>query len=161
MCFAGLHEIDVVLQQRGVEHAQHAVVVADVGHGQHVLQRNGLSADEVRSSLYAHKGHLLRSVSLDGAFQLLQVEVALEGVVALGLQSLLANQLEYLAAAAGNVRFRGGEVEVHDGYHAWLDEGFGQDILAGATLVSGQYVVGAKHLFDSGAEAVKGFTASV
>ena len=88
--------------------------MADVGHGEHVLERYGLTTDEVGSCLYAYEGDVLGTLLLDGGAQLLEVEVALEGVVGLGLEALLSHELLYGTAHAGDVGLGGGEVEVHE-----------------------------------------------
>ena len=159
--FTGLHEINIVLQQRGVEYAQNAVVVTDVGYGQHIFQRNGLTTNQIGTSLYAYKGYLFGSHTLNRLLQLLQVKITLEGVIALRQQPFLLHQFQHLTSAAGNVGLGGGKVEIHDGHHAGLYEGLGQDVLTGTSLVGRKQIIGAKHLFHSSLIAVEGFTAGI
>ena len=76
-CLAGLHEVDVVLEERCVEHADDVVVVADVGHGKHVLERYGLTADEVGTCLNTYKGDVLGTLFLDDVILFLLLQVLL------------------------------------------------------------------------------------
>ena len=64
--FPDLHEIDIVLQERSVQYADHAHLMADVTDSQHVFQTDGLAADEVRAGLYAHERHFFGCLFLDG-----------------------------------------------------------------------------------------------
>lgn len=132
---ADLDEVEVVLEQGCVQHGQNAVLLRQLGGRLHVLIGDGLAADQVRAGLQAQEGHLLRRLLLDAGLQLLKVDVALEGQVALGHQSLIFHQLLHMAAHAGDVGLGGGEVVVHDDAVARLDEAGGQDVLAGAALV--------------------------
>ena len=161
LCLAGLHEVDVVLQQRSIQYAGHAEFVADVCHSQHVLQADGLSADKVGPGFHTHIGHLLGAIFADGLLQFLQVKVALEGIVALGQQPLLVYQLKHLASATGNVCLCGGEVEVHDGHHSGLHKTLGQNVLAGASLVGGQHVVHAEDLLHGSLQTVESLASGI
>ena len=161
LCLASFHEVDVVLQQRSVQYAGNTEFVTDVCHGQHVLQADGLSTDEVSSGFHAHIGNLLRSIFADGLLQFLQVKVALEGVVALGQQTFLLYQFKHLASATGNVCLCGGEVEVHDGHHSGLHKAFGQNVLAGASLVGGQHVVHAEDLLHGSLQTVESLASGI
>ncbi len=158
---AGLHEVDVVLQQGSVENALDAEFVADVRDGKHVLQAHRLAADEVGAGLHAHEGDLLRTVVLDGLAEGLEVEVALERVIRLRDETLLVHQLDHFAAQAGDVRFGGGEVEIHQRDHARLHVGLREDVLRGAALVGRQDVLRAEDLLDGGLDAVEGLGSGV
>ena len=157
----GLHEIYVVLEQGSVEHRLHAHLMADVGDGEHILQRHGLAANEVGARLHTHERHPVGSYLLDALAQVLQVEVALEGVVALGEQALGVDQLLHGAAETGDVCLGRGEVEVHQRHHAGLHERLGEDVLAGSSLVGGQHVLRAEHLLHSRLHAVEGLGAGI
>ena len=135
--------------------------MADVGHGQHVLQTDGLSANEVRTGFHTHVGHSLRSVFTDSFLQFLQVEISLEGIIALGNKAFLLYQLQHFASTTGHVCLGSGEVKVHDGHHTGLDKALGQDVLAGTSLMGRQYVVNAEHLLHGSFQAVEGFTAGI
>ena len=87
--------------------------MADVGHSKHVFERHGLTTTEVGTRLHTYEGNVLGTLLLDDATQALEVEVALEGVVALGLETLLGHELLYGATHACDVCLSGGEVEVH------------------------------------------------
>ena len=159
--FAGLHEVHVVLQQRGVEHAHYAVFVTHIGHGEHVLERYGLSAYEVCPGFYAHECYILGAVLPDGFLEYVEVEVALERVVALGFQAFAVDYFYNFASAARYVGFGRGEVEVHDSHRTGLHECFGQNVLAGSSLMGGQQIFGSEYLLDCATQAVECFASRV
>ena len=160
-CLAGLDEVEVILQEARVEDGHNAVLAAYLADVVHILQGERLAADEVRAGLYAQEGDVLRARLGDEAAQLVEVDVALEGVVARGLYALVAEQLGHGAAEAGDVRLGRGEVEVHRHHVAGLHEGDGEDVLAGAALVGGEEEVRAEELVHLGLQPVEGRAAGV
>ena len=135
--------------------------MADVTDRQHVLQADRLAADQVGSGFHTDEGDLVGRLFLDDRTEPLQVEIAFERIVALGDQALLVEQFEDFTTQAGDVGFRGREMEVHQGEHPRLDEGFGQDVLGSAALMGGQHVVDAKDLLDGGLGPVEGFRTGI
>ena len=158
---AGLDEVQVILQKGGVQYRQQAVTMADGGGGLHVGVGDGLAADQVGAGLQPDEGDVLRRFTLDAGGQRVQINVALEGQVAVALQTLLLHQLLHAAAQTGDVGLGGGEVVVHDDAVAGLDEPGGQDILAGAALVGGQAVLDAEQLLQLGLHLVEGLRSGV
>ena len=78
-------------------------------------------------------------------------------MLTIGNKSFSPYQFNHTASHASDVRFCGGEMEVHQHKLAGLDKGFGQDIFAGASLVSRQKVAHTKHFLDGIDQAVAGF----
>ena len=137
------------------------MLFADVGGGLHVGVGNGLTADQVGAGLQADIGHVLRRLLPDAGLQSLQIDVALEGQVALTDQALPLHQLLHAAAQTGDVGLGGGEMVVHDNAVAGLDEAGGQDVLAGAALVGGQAVVDTEQLRQLLLHAEEGLAARI
>ena len=146
------HQGDVVL-------VGHAVDLADVGHG------DGLAADGVVGDAGEDQGHVLGTAGLNQLLQLLDVHVALEGVLlvlaALGyfVQQLLVVQVTRNGAHLLDVALGGVEVAVGgDGEHLAGIAG-GQDLLhdlhqhglSGAALLDDEGV-GALHLLGAAVE---------
>ena len=155
-CLARLHEIHVVLKQRGVKNRLHAHVVADVRHGKHVLKRDRLAADKVCASLDTYEGHILRTNLTDATAKILKVEISLERVVALRKQTLRIDKLLHCAAQTGDVSLRSGEMEVHQSHLARRDVCLGKNILTGATLMRRQDIVRVEHLLHRSLDTVEG-----
>ena len=158
---AGLDEVQIVLQQGGVQHGEDAVAAADGGGGLHVFVGDGLTADQVGAGLQTNKGDVGRCFPLDAALQRIQIDVALEGQGAGALQTLGLDQLLHAAAQTGDMGLGGGEVVVHDDAAAGLDKAGGQDVFTGAALVGGQAVLDAEQLRQLGLHAVEGLRAGV
>ena len=158
---ARFHEIDVILQQGGIQDAPDTEFVADIGDGQHVLQAHRLSADEVGAGFHAHEGDFLRAQFLDGLAEFLQVEVTLERIVGLGDETLLVHQFHHFAAQAGDVGLGRGEMEVHESVHARFYIGFGQDVFCRTALVGGQHILCTKDFLNGRLHAIEGFGACV
>ena len=158
---AGLDEVQVVLQQRGIQHGHDAVFLTHGGHIQHVLHGKRLTANQVGTGFDTHKGNMVSTHLFDEGAQTGNIEVALEGVFQVRVEALGDDELLHAATLAGDVGLRGGEVEVH-GYHiAFLHEGLGQDVLAGAALVGGQEILGTEHMLNHAGEAVEGLGTGV
>ena len=104
---------------------------------------------------------MLRADLCDELFELVKVEVALEGAVARRGEALVYDQLLHPAAETGDVRLRRGEVEVHRHHVAGLYEGHGEDVLAGAALVGGQQELRAEYLMHLVLEPCEGRAARV
>ena len=158
---AGLDEVQIVLQQGGVQHGEDAVAAADGGGGLHVFVGDGLTADQVGAGLQTNEGDVGRCFPLDAALQRIQIDVALEGQGAGALQTLGLDQLLHAAAQTGDMGLGGGEVVVHDDAAAGLDKAGGQDVFTGAALVGGQAVLDAEQLRQLGLHAVEGLRAGV
>ena len=90
---AGLDEPEVVGEQARVEHVEQTVLVADLPDRVHVRERDRLTADQVRARLDAHEGDLVGAVLRDEGLELGGVQVALERVLARGLQGDVAVDL--------------------------------------------------------------------
>lgn len=133
-------QVGVLAQKARVEYQHDVVFVGHAPHVHHVGQREGLSADKVRRGLHADEGDIIHAVLLDAAFELLDVDVALEGVVRLELEGVVTQQLGYLATVFEDVGQRRGEVVVHRDNVARLDEGTADDVLGGASLMHRQQV---------------------
>ena len=121
-CLTCLHEVHVVLKERCVEHADNVVVMADVGHCKHVLERNWLSTDKVCTSLNTNECHVFSTLLLDSGTELSQVEVALKWVVSLRTESLLRNEFLNCSTHASDVSLSRCEVEVHERHLSWFYE---------------------------------------
>ena len=67
--FTLFHEVDVILQERSVQHAWYLVSVTDVGYGTHVFQRYRLTSNEVGSGFDAHKAYVLWPHLFNGVLQ--------------------------------------------------------------------------------------------
>ncbi len=158
---AGLHEIYVVLQEGCVEHRLHSHLMTNVGHGKHILQRYGLTADEVGSRLHANESHSVGTYLLDALTQVLEVEVTLEGVVALGQESLGIHEFLHRTAQSCDMSLGGGEVEVHQCHHTGLHESLSEDVLAGTSLVGWQHVLCTEHLFHRSLHTIEGLGACI
>ena len=161
LSLAHFHEVNVVLQERSIEHALDAVVMTDVGDGKHVFEGNRLSADQVRAGFDADESNLLGAVGFDGLLQGPQVEIAFEGVFALGNESFLVHKFNHLTAQTGDVGLGRGKVEIHQSDHTRLDIGFSENILSSPTLVSRKDVIRTKNLLDSRLDAVESFAAGI
>ena len=149
LSLACLHEIDVVLQQRCVEHGFNAILVTYVGHGKHIFKRYGLTADKVSAGLYSYERHLLRTVFLDSCLQFIEVEISFERIIALRQQTLAVDYLYHLSPKPRDVGFGSGEMEVHDSHHAGFHICLREDILTGAPLMCREHIVRTEHLFHS------------
>ncbi len=129
--------------------------LAEVGH------REGLPSDQVRGGLHADEGNVLAAVLGDDRLKLLQVDIALEGVGALGLQGVVAVELEDLGPAHLEMGLGGREVVVHGHNVARLDEDLREQVFRGPALVRRHAVLESQDLLDRVQELVVALPAGV
>ncbi len=149
------------MEQGGIQNQANAVLPANRRDFAHVLQGERLTANQVGARFNAHEGDVVNADFLNECLQARDVEVALKGAVVDWLESLLNDQLLDAPAQAGDVRFRGGEVEVHGHHVAGLNECRSEDIFCSAPLVDGEEVVKAENFANLGGHAVVGFRTGV
>ena len=159
--FTRFDKVQVVLHEACVQHDHDAVCPRNLRHIGHVLQREWLTADEVRTRFYTDKCNVLSAVARDAFVEFIQIDVALEGVVALGIETLVDDDLLDASANARDVRLSGGEVEIHRHHAAGLNERLGNDALAGASLMGGEEIFRAEQLADLGLQTIVGCAAGV
>ena len=135
-----LDEIGVLDRPRGVEHDAQPVpsassrTVADVGH------RDRLPAGHVHRGRDADIRDALAADPLDEVFQRLEIDVALEGMLAGRIVPFGNDHVDERAAGQFLVQPRGGEVHVARHRIARLDQQLREDVLGAASLVRGHEV---------------------
>ena len=149
------------MQERSVQYRQNAVFAADGGGGLHVLVGDGLAADEIGTGLQPDEGDVGGRLLQNTGFQRVQIDIALEGKIAVADKPLLFDQLLHASTQTGDMRLGGGEVVVHDDTAAGLDKAGGENVLAGPALVGGQAVLNAEQLLELGLHAEEGLAAGV
>ena len=156
LCFASLHEVDVVLEEGCVEDALYSVFMTYVGDCEHVLEGHRLSSDEVRTCLHTHERNFFRTILLDGLPQFPKIKVSLERLVRNRHKTLLSEHFDNFSAESGDMSLCGGEVEVHDRDHSRLHICLSQDVLCRTALMGRKHMLGAEDLEDCGLDPVEG-----
>ena len=138
----GFDEMQVILQQARVEDRAHAVLFAEPGNGEHVGKGDGLAADQVRAGFDADKGDLPAMLPED-TLELLEIEIALEQLLALLIEALLLQADHVISAAVFDFSDGGSELEVHrnDGAGIRLHISEREHVFAGPALVNGKEII--------------------
>jgi len=150
-----LRDQAAVKDQRDAKRCCHGFDLAQV------LHRKRLPADQVGGRFHAHIGDMLHPDLLHSRCEFLQVQVALEGVAAFGLQGFVAKKFQHPAACQVNMRLGGGEVVVHQHHITRFDEYLCQQVLGSSSLVHRHDMRKSQHLLHSVLQAVEALAAGV
>ena len=128
---------------------------AQLGGGKHIVKRNGLSADKVRSGFNAYKRNAVM-LAYEYTLKLFEVKITLERIFALLVKSFLLQADNIVSAAVFNLADRCSELEVHRHDRARLHIGKREHMLTGPALVNGKEIVLVEYLFYLFAESAIG-----
>ena len=158
---AHLDEVEVVLKKRSIEHGRDAEGFSEVGCLLHILVGDRLTADKVGACFKADVSDIFSALLSDARLHLVEVDIALEGKCALYYESLILDKLLYTSAETGNVRFRSGEVVVHDNTAVGLYKVLCDDVLTSASLMGREKVLYTEYLLELVSHTVEGLAACV
>ena len=159
--FAPLDEIGVLGDQAAIDHDGDAVLRGEMPYLLEIGQGERLAADQVRGCLHADEGDVLRSVLGDDGSELVEVEIAFEGVDARSVQRVVAIDFQHLAAGQFEMGLGGGEMIIHRDDVARLDEDLAQQVFGRPPLMDRHAEFEPEHVLDGLDELVVAFSAGI
>ncbi len=156
-----MDEVSVLGVAAAVDEEGDLVLAVDLRHRVDIFHRDGLPAAGVVGDRHHAEGDFLRPGLFDEGLQLVDVHVALEGMVDFGVEGFVDDQVGRASAAGADVGVGGVEVHVRGDIVAGLDQSGGQNVLGGASLVGGDEECEAEDIVHGFLQAVEGTRAGV
>ena len=147
LVFALLDEVSVFTQQRCIENEHNTILVCNAANVHQVRHGEWLATNQVSRCFHTDVRDVFLTFSQDQFFQLFDVHVTLERIVALEFHGTVVIQLGNTSTHFLNVCQSSCKVVVHWYYITLLDECLSQDVFASTTLVSRQQILLAHNIF--------------
>ena len=143
--FACLHEVNIVLKQRSIKHADDIVFMTDISYSKHVFERYRLTTNKVSSCFNANECNIFSTFFIDCFTEFIKVKITLERIIRLRLETLFGYQFFNCTTHACYMSFCCCKVEIHQSHLTWLHQCRCQNVFTSSSLMSWQYIVCTKN----------------